>query len=225
MSLTFVSQGGKNVEAGKELQVQSVAVTGGTLYVSTIREAGQNIAGVASSFVAAAATPATRRLRLTDAKSDAGVSLTASATSGAMGVARTAGTSLTLVGETTSSNAKTDKAMWEVVLPETYVAGAEIDFTVHANYTGGGTVTAASTTINMAAYAESAAGAETAITVTGGAQQITGSDAAYAFSISATNAAGASLVAGSRVVFELIMIVTTSAGGATGQVNSFVYTA
>lgn len=227
LDATQISPGtGGSIPLGKEINVATRAVTGGTLYITTVRGADDSDpVGVATSFVAASVSPATRRLKLTDAKSDVGVALTASAGSGAMGVSRTAGTSLTLAGETTSSSAKTDKAMWEFTLPDTYVTGAAITIASEANYTGGGTVTAAATTLTMNAYSETDAGVEAAITVTGGAQQFTGTNATYTWSISAVNAAAASLAAGVRVVLEMVMLVTTSSGGATGQVNSVSYTA
>lgn len=157
----------------------------------------------------------TRYLPLTDAKSDAGVALTATATGGAMGVSRTAGTSLELVGEATSSNGKTDKAIFELTLPATYIAGNALAVGVNCNYTGSGTVTAASTTMTVNAYTESVAGVETAISGVTAAQDIGSSAATLSYTIPGTN-----LVPGGRIVIELVMLVTTSAGAATGQVNS-----
>ena len=81
-----------------------------------------------AATVAAITGPQTRYLPLTGAKADSGIPLTAAAgtPAGAVGIARTAGTSLTLAGEATSASAKTDKAFFEFTLPETYVAGANI---------------------------------------------------------------------------------------------------
>ena len=62
-------------------------------------------------------------------------------------MSRAAGTSLVLVGETTSSNAKTDKALFETNLADSYIAGANIAVTLNANYAGSGTPTAATTTL------------------------------------------------------------------------------
>lgn len=151
-------------------------------------------------------------LSLTSAKSDAGVSLTATSTGGAMGVSRTAGTSLQLAGEATSGSAKTDKAMWEFVLPQTYAAGADIPVIVNCNYTGSGTITAVSTTMTVAAYTE-VNGVETALTVSA-AQQFTGTATNYTFTIT-----GTTLVAGQRLVIELVMLVTSASGANTGFVN------
>ena len=184
-----------NLPAGGAVLLETSSLPGGALALSAVDPGGY--------------------LRLTDAKSDVGVALTATATGGAMGVARTAGTSLTLVGEATSASAKTDKAMWEIVLPNTYTPGAVIPVTVNTNYTTSGTVTAASTTMTLNAYTESAAGVEAAISGVTAAQEITATAAGLLF-----NVPGTGLTAGARLVLELVMLVTTSAGAATGQVNS-----
>ena len=202
-----------------ELMTQSIAVTGGTLYVSTLAQGRQNGGNgqpqaVSSVFVPSSAGGITRWLPLTGAKSDVGVGLTATPGSSAFGVTRTAGTSLVLTGEATSASAKTDKAVWEISLPDSYVAGANVAVTVNANYTGAGTVTAASTTITLAAYTVSSTGGETALTVSP-AQQFTGTATNYVFTITGTG-----LVPGQRVIVEPVMLVTTSAGAATGQINS-----
>lgn len=163
-------------------------------------------------------SPPARQLKITDAKSDAGVALTASATGGAMGVSRTAGTSLALVGEATSSSAKTDKAIWEIILPETYQPGAAVLVDVNCLATGG-TITAGSTTMTVAAYTE-LNGVETALTVSA-AQQIP----AVATDLIFTITASAAMLVGSRIVLELVMLVTTSVGAGTGQVNSVTFLA
>lgn len=203
-----------------ELLTQSYAVTGGTLYIHTLRQGrmnggnGQPVA-VATNFVPTAVGGSVRFLALTNAKSDAGVALTASASAGAMGVARTAGTNLDLVGEATSGNAKTDKAMFELNVADSYVTGQAIPITVNANYTGSGTVTAASTTITVNAYTE-VNGVETAIAGITAAQQFTGTATNYVFTI--PGAAG--LTPGAHIVVEIVMLVTTSANAAIGQINS-----
>jgi hypothetical protein len=202
---------------GSELLTQSQAVTGGTLYTTVLRESGaqgQPI-GVTSTFVSSAAAGKVRYLPLTGGKSDAGVSLTGTATGGAVGVSRTAGTSLTLVGEATSASAKTDKVMWEFNHPDSYVAGANIPVTVNCVATGG-TITAASTTMTVAAYTETN-GAEAALTVSS-AQQIPATAGNLTFTIT-----GTSLTPGQHVSIELVMLVTTSAGAGTGTINSVSY--
>ena len=202
-----------------ELLTQSINVSGGKLYVSTLKQGGAGGApvGVTQTFVPTAQGGATRYLPLTAAKSDTGVALTATAGSGAVGVIRTAGTSMTLDGEATSGDAKTDKAVWEFNLPDSYVAGSNIAVTVNCNYSGAGTVTAASTTMTVTAYTESTAGAETALTVSA-AQQMAATAGPLVFTITGTG-----LVPGQRVAIELAMLVTSSSGANTGHINSVSY--
>lgn len=217
---------GGSVAVGREINVFTRAVTGGTLYITVLRgEGASDPVAVSTNFVPAAVTPANRQLHLTDASGDNGVILSATPGSGSMGILRTAGTSLVLGTETTTANAKTDKAMWEFHLPDTYIAGSAIQFSVNANYAGAGTITAASTSINAAVYTESAAGVEAAVTMTGGAQTLTGTAATYSWVLTAASATASSLVAGSRLVFETTMVITSSGSNNTGQIGSVSYTA
>jgi len=199
--------------------VDTRTITGGTLYVSTFFDGSNSLVGGASSFVPFAATPPTRFLALTSARSDAGVGLTATAAAGAMGISRTAGTSLALVSETTSASAVTDKAMWEFDLPDTYVAGAAIPVVVNAAITGTGTLTAASCTVALACYSE-VNGVETALTVTGGAIQIVAAGSDLTWSV-----AGVGRTPGERLVLETTMVVTSSSGANTGQLRRISYSA
>ncbi len=203
-----------------EILTQAIEAPGATLYVSiaTAPKSGGPQLRLAQSAVPAALGAQLRNLRLTDAKSDAAVSLTASATSGAMGVARTAGSSLALVGEATSSNAKTDQALFEFNLPDSYVSGANLAFDVNCETTGSGTLNAASTTMAVAALSE-VNGGETPLPVSA-AQEIPATAGDLIFTV-----AGAGLVPGSHVVLELAMLITSSSGANVGQVNSISYTA
>ncbi len=205
-----------------ELMTQSVAVTGGLLYVTTLSKGGHpgpcEPVAVNSVFAPSSVGGLTRYLALTNAKSDLGVPMTAAAgtPSGTVGVSRTAGTSLTLIGEATSgAAAKTDTALFEFNLPDSYVAGANIAVTVNCNTTGS-TITAASTTMTVAAYTE-IAGAEAALTVSA-AQQIPATAGNLVFTVTGTG-----LTPGAHVAVELTMLVTTSAGAAHGIINSVSY--
>jgi hypothetical protein len=212
-----------NVEMS-DLLTQSLDVPGGKLYISTLcqgRDGGRGEPiSVAQTFVPTAQGGLSRPLALTSAKSDAGVALTATATGGAMGVKRTAGASLVLAGEVTSSNAKTDSAIWELDVPDSYVAGQAIPVKVNANFTGAGTVTAISTTLTLAAYTE-VNGVEAAVAGITAAQAFTNAATDYTFTI--PGAAG--LVAGQRIVVEVVMLVTTASGANTGQINNVAITA
>lgn len=204
-----------------ELLTQSLSVSGGTLYISTLRQGGvQGLpAAVTQTFVPTGAASPQRFLALTNAKSDLGVPMTAAAgtPAGTVGVSRTAGTSLQLLGEATSSSAKTNKALFEFNLPDTYVAGANIPVTVNAVVTGSGTLTTVSTTMAVAAYTETN-GVEAALTVSA-AQQIPATTAAnLSFTVTGTN-----LVPGQHVAVELVMLVTSSSGANTGTINSVSY--
>ena len=197
----------------------SHAVTGGTIYTA-ISPSGVGDSAPAMVFVPTGAASPQRRLRLTDAYSDVGVGLTATATGGAMGVSRTAGTSLALVGEATSSSAKTDKAMWEFDLPDSYVAGANIPVSVNVQITGSGTLTAASCTLTVAVYTESDVGVEAAIAGITAATQIVAAGSTLVFTVPGTGLASAQ-----RCVLELTMLITSSSGANTGQINSVAYQA
>jgi hypothetical protein len=202
-----------------EVLLQNYSVPGGKLYVSVLRALGVDgpVLGLAQSFVPSSSGGLTRYLALTGAKSDLGVPMTATAgtPTGTVGVARTAGTSLNLVGEATSSSAKTDKALFEFDLPDSYVAGANIAVTVNCGATGG-TITAASTTMTVAADTE-INGAEAALTVSA-AQQIPSSPGNLTFTIT-----GTALTPGAHLTLELTMLVTTSAGAGTGTIYSVAY--
>lgn len=164
--------------------------------------------------------PISRPQPLTNGKSDAGVPMTAAAgtPTGTVGVSRTAGTSLTLVGEATSSSAKTDKVLFEFNIPDTYVTGTSIPVTVNASVSGSGTLTAASTTITLAAYSETD-GVEAALTVSA-AQQIVAAGSNLVFTVTPSTA----IVAGRRMVLEITMLVTSSSGANTGVVNAVIPT-
>ena len=214
-----------NATNNSEVLIQSYPISGGTLYQSCFRGAGLNGVSGATvqldcsglAFVATSLSGTlTRYLSLADARLDTGiVSTSATGTSTAFGIARTAGTSYALIGAATSSSAVTTKAMWETNVASTYATGTAIPVVVNANYTTTGTVTAASTTLTVAAYTE-VGGVETAITGITAAQQFTATASNYTFSIPTT----AGLVPGQHITVEVTMLVTTSAGAATGQINS-----
>lgn len=194
--------------------IQSLAITGGTLYTTIFSQQGNpcSIVGGNTIFVPSSSTSATRYLAFALARNDVGTILTASSSSTTMGLSRTAGTSFVLTGVATSSNGVTSKVIFEFDLPDTYVAGAAIPIIVNANYTGTGGATAASCTIQPQVYTE-INGVEAALAQPV-SQQITGTAVSYTFSQS-----GVGLTPGSHVVLELTMLVTAT-GVLTGQINS-----
>ena len=209
-----------SANGASELISQYYAVSGGTLYMTAFRPPGQTPTwSFAQSFVPTAAGGMTRYLALTSAKSDLGVPMTAAAgtPSGTVGISRTAGSSMTLIGEATSgADNKTDKALFEFNLPDSYKAGSNIVVTVNCNTTGT-VITANSTTMTVAAYTESNAGVEAALSVSA-AQQIAATAGDLAFTITGTG-----LVPGQHVAVELTMLVTTGSGAAHGIINSVRY--
>lgn len=200
--------------------VDSLAVPGGTLYVGISEQEGGRAGPTAPAmvFVPGTASVPLRTLALTTARADTGAVLTASATGGAMGISRTAGTSFALVGEATSSSAKTDKALWEFNIPDSYIAGSNISVQVNAQITGTGTLTIASCTITPSFYTE-ASGVETAGMISA-AQQMVAAGSTLTFTITGTG-----LAVGQHCVLELVMLITSASGANTGQINSVAYQA
>lgn len=213
---------GNTIAGQSEFLLQSFTVPGGAIYYGLYKQpgvdGGARIVPGSMAFVPGGSGSAINRFQaLTDGHSDLGVPLTAAAgtPAGTVGVARTAGTSLTLVGEATSgAQAKTDKVIFETNLASTYIAAANIPVVVNCNYTGT-VVTAGSTTMTVAAYSE-IAGVETALTVSA-AQQIPATATNLTFTITG---ASSGLVPGSHIVVELVMLVTSASGAVTGQINS-----
>ena len=169
------------------------------------------------------AVPAQRFLPLTDVKTDTGLPMiTATAATTLPGIVRSAGSDLYLRGVVTSGAQTVSTNMfWEFDLPQSYVAGNAIPIDVNCVVATATDVTASTTTMTVAAYSESVAGVETALSVSA-AQEIPLTTAAtLAFSL-----AGTGLKPGQRVAIELTMAVTTTSGGASfGQVNSISFTA
>ena len=197
--------------------VQYVDVSGGKLYFSSVRQGSGPAQVSAPTFVSAAAAGSTSlNLALTNAKSALGVPLTATAgsPSGAVGVSRTAGTSLQLAGEATSGNTKTNAAFFEANLPAGYIGGHDVTLDVNASISGTGTLTAASCLMTPTVYSEGVNGAETAVTV-GAAKQIVAAGSTLSFVITGTN-----LTPGQRLGIGLSMAIVSSSGANTGLINS-----
>lgn len=205
-----------------EVYIQSYPISGGLLYQSCFRGSGLQSGSVpldcsGLTFVPSNLSGAfTRWLSLSEARFDSGIiSTSATGSSTAFGIARTAGASYALLGAPTSSSAVTTKALFETNVASTYQSGTAIPVVVNANYTGSGTLTAASTTLAVAAYTE-VGGVETAITGITAAQQFNGTATNYTFNIPST----AGLAAGQHLAVEITMLVTTASGANTGQINA-----
>jgi hypothetical protein len=209
------------VALDKEIAMASLAVGNGTLYITTVRDASNtDPQGVGTCYAPMSATPPARQLRLTSAFGSTGVPLTASAPSGGFGISRTAGTSLVLSAEATSSNTKTDTVNFEFVLPDTYVAGAALPIVIDANYTGSGTVT--TTSIECKVSLMGVTGAQTVVYDSTQAGP-TATATHYTFNVPVADTVN--FVPGSVIQLTITMIVTTSAGALTGQINSVKFVA
>lgn len=197
-----------------EIVILSEVVAGGTIYFPVLLQAGETPVSLGGgSFVGNSAAGTLRFMPLTNAKADNGAAITGTATGGAVGVARTAGTSLVLLGEATSASAKTDKAFFETNLPDSYQAGANIPVVVDAAVLGTGTLTTASTTLSVAAYTE-VNGVESALTVSA-AQTLNAVQQAYTFTVT-----GAGLLASQHLGLEVTGLVTSSSGANTLELAS-----
>jgi hypothetical protein len=155
------------------------------------------------------------QIRFGDLKNTNGSALAASASSGEFGNSITLGTSQYLVGEAAEGNTKTDNAIFEYVLPQSYNEGANITVTVDANYSGSGT--AGTKTIGAAAYLNSNTGTQGSNLIATAAQTDTTSAADYAFTITGTG-----LVPGNKLTIEVTAIMQETGGSATltQQINS-----
>lgn len=217
MAYTDVDSGSAS---GVATHVSTLSVAGGTLIIVTGRGTGgpNSAPSVACTFIGASAGTKQRYLALMSGRSDAGVALAGSPSTGIFGVSRTAGTSLALTGNTATAAAVTDKAIFETTLPDSYAAGSNIPVTVNAIIAGAGTLTQASTTLTLTAYSETN-GVEAALSVTA-AQQITKTGGDLTFTVTGTG-----LQAGQRLVLELTALVTTSAGSCNSSIRSVSFTA
>ncbi len=205
---------------GLNTPVASLNNAGTSVLTGTVSGAGFN-ASVLSQIQGAA--PAVRYLPITDVHSITGLPLlTATAATTLPGIARTAGTSAYLTGVATADTTPATTAMmWELDLPDTYVAASNIPVLINCVVPVATFVTAASTTMTVAAYSVSAAGVETALTVSAAQQIALTTASTLTFTIT-----GTPLVRGSRIVLSLTALVTTTAGGASSvRVNSVGYTA
>jgi hypothetical protein len=164
------------------------------------------------------AVPIQRSLPLAGALSDVGVPLTATATGGAMGVARTAGVSTVLSGESAAAATKTDKALLELEMPTTYNGGTSFAVTVDCQTAGSGTITSSSTTMTVSAYLIQSGGTSVPLAITSNAQEIPGSAAALTYVVSGASTSNV-VEPGSLVELELTGTIVTTAGSAGIQVN------
>jgi hypothetical protein len=153
-------------------------------------------------------------LRLSEFKNADGSALAASAAAGKFGYAITLGTNFYLVSEAANSNTKTDDAIFEYVLPASYVKGQNLTVTVNASITGSGTLS--TKTAQIKAYRCGTGGTQGADIGPGAATEMTAAGADVTFTIT-----GTTLNPGDKVVFLLETVLTeTAASAMTAHINS-----
>ncbi len=131
------------------------------------------------------------------------------------GVSSTPGTSLYLIGANASSSTVTANALWEVTLPNDYVAGRDLTLTVNAYASGGGTL-GATKSLTLTAYKNTDSSGAQGSNLGPSAATLTTAAADYPLTIT-----GTTLSPGDRVLFKLSAIVQeTAAGTLAARINS-----
>lgn len=161
-------------------------------------------------------------LPLTQFLLSSGQPLPAVASSAILGLNCVPGSSLTLIGEATSSGTNTDYAITEIVLPPGYLVGSPFNIVVNAQWTSSGTTS--STTVVPVVYKTPNTGVQVSsenLTLTS-AKTITSSAADYTFLINGNPSSGA-LTPGSRLLLELKVATVGNVGSNTTWINSVRY--
>lgn len=138
-----------------------------------------------------------------------GAPIAAAAAASDFGVSITPGTTFYLVGESCQNNTKTDKALWEYTLPDSYVAGTDVVISPNAGFSGTGTVS--TKTVDVNAYEQAADGTQGADLCSTAAQNLgaVGVYSDFAFVIDGDNLAPG----------DKLLIVVTVALTETGNAN------
>jgi hypothetical protein len=154
-------------------------------------------------------------LPLIGAKNADGTTLAASAASGKFGLALTFGTSEVLVTEAANNNAKSDAAIFEYVLPASYVAAQDITLTVQQQIViGSGTLSVKTLTPDVRKKAVD--GTISAASIASAAQNMTNAAGDLAFTIT-----GTTLSPGDLLMIELTAAITeTAASAVTAKIQS-----
>lgn len=157
----------------------------------------------------------THILPLIYGRSDTGLTMDATGAAGLFHIVNVTGTSLVLLSEAANNNSKTDKVLWEFIVPAFYKSGDNITVTVNGLFTvGGGTATVK--TVVAAAYLLANAGTSSANLVATSAATLTGSAADYTFTIT-----GTTLTPNARILVEVITVLTeTASSNITATINS-----
>ncbi len=160
----------------------------------------------------------TIRVPLLSAKNSDGSVLAAAASAGKFGVTITLGTAEYLVTEAANSNTKTDIALFELVLPNTYAAGDDLTLTVNTEYVlGSGTV--GTHTLDAEAFLGDDDGTSGADLIAVAAQTVPATATELEWTIP-----GDTLQPGARVVLRLTLVIQDTGGSnITARINSIRY--
>lgn len=202
--------------------VSGLAVTSGGAIISgaTTVSGALTVDGQLFTSGGIASPAISRPLPLTAAKADTGVAITGTATGGAVGISRSAGTSMVLLGEVASSGTKTDKAVWQIDLPGGYVSGAVLPVIINqqVNGTAGG-FTGSTTVLSVVGYTE-VNGVETSATTTlSGGSATSAVMTASATDLTFLVSGGSAFIPGAQVTIEAVMTVVNTSGTNTGVIN------
>ena len=153
-------------------------------------------------------------LTLVHGRNADGSVLAAAAASGKFGISSAVGTSLGLAGEAAQNNTKTDDVLFEVTLPESYMASSNITATVNALVAGSGT--AGTKTLTVKAYRLANDGTQGA-NLGPAAKTLTTGAADYACTIT-----GTTLSPSDRLLIEIETAIQETGNAATinAQINS-----
>lgn len=155
------------------------------------------------------------RIPLSSGMNGDGSALAAAAGAGVFGLVPNGTTSFGLKGESAVSNTKTDTALFEVVLPPTYIAGSNVALIANANYAGAGTA-GASKSLTLTAYKIGDDSTDGANLIATAAATLTTTAADNSFVIT-----GTTLKPGDRLLIKAVMVLQeTAASSIIGAINS-----
>lgn len=154
------------------------------------------------------------QMRLLDVFSQDGAPTAAAAAAGDFGLTCTPGTALYLIGEVANNNTKTDKALIEFVVPQSYVAGQDLSVVVNCDLDGAGT--SGTKTIDCEAWVQANAGTGTVDICATAAQSFSATATDYTFTLT-----GTTVVPGDKLLIQLTMVLQeTAATAINGRINS-----
>ncbi len=183
----------------------------GTAGAVPVYDANGALPSVAPSRPTSALGGAAYYLRLTDAKNDDGSAPTASTLSGGFALANTTGTSLALVSEGAKNNTKTDKALFEWMVPQFYKSGDGMTITASALFAANSGTVSVKTLLPVVYVMTDVGTVSGSNLISGGAQTLTTLAAAYSWAVDGTG-----VTPGSRLTIGLTGVITETANAGSG---------